>query len=685
MNEDRIRSALRAEAQGAEATEAKWDGVRRRARVVGRTRRTQRFLVAGLSAAAVIAVVVGIFVAIEDGDDRGLIAPEPTQEPSGPNGAPPFVVTVAASGAIQIRETGSGEVVRRLDASSDPDFGVPRLAASPDGRYVFFDRVVSDGACADEARELLRYDVVSSASVVIVEGIKFSVSPDGTQVAYVTGDVTAESCLTGAEPASERAELVVRKMEGSGERRWGSVADSYLNDLSWSPDSRKVSFTLTDVSDPSRRESFRVIDPDDAATSNIQEAEEIAVPDATRPLGFLTGDEYLGTSEPEDGTQVIGFDREGQGVRVLGTLRGVAEVLGAAPSRDGKHVLVVRQSPQGAAISTGEPVEHSLDLVSEGVGAPHHVADDVIAAAWLERLPAGEEADPSSASGPPKTIVAASADGPIVELDTATGKVIRTIARRDRQTNLRLEGIVLSPDGKYVFFEQAVADPQRGCTIDDPAAGQIMRVARSGGEPEPVVTGRWPAISPDGRSLAFISYERCSTPGRLAVIAAENGEDAQLWEAPSGYSVDGTIGWDAGGTSVGVKYGRTDAKKWAVGYVDTTSDQRGLDVAELDFHPYSGVLHRTGARTRHVANYAPARDPGTYGFTEGDGTDVILGTGFVGFGVGELLAWTSDAAVRDCLYIVEGTGEPRTQLWWRSCRGNDDPVELPGSFTAAAW
>lgn len=108
---------------------------------------------------------------------------------------------------------------------------------------------------------------------------------------------------------------------------------------------------------------------------------------------------------------------------------------------------------------------------------------------------------PSGAHPRPATLVAVTTAGAVEVLDPTSGKLIRTLA-----SGATGDAIALTPDGRTVYY-QAMS----GCF------GQVMRVPVSGGTPSPVVAGSLPAISPDGRLLAYAVEP---------VIAADNAPPA---------------------------------------------------------------------------------------------------------------------------------------------------------------
>jgi WD40 repeat protein len=94
----------------------------------------------------------------------------------------------------------------------------------------------------------------------------------------------------------------------------------------------------------------------------------------------------------------------------------------------------------------------------------------------------------------PPTVVAYSSQGRIVELSSATGKALRTLATtRIRKDSVAPAGsLAASPDGKTVYYD-----------TDTDTDTELWQVPRAGGTPVRIGVGRIPAVSPDGKTLAY--------------------------------------------------------------------------------------------------------------------------------------------------------------------------------------
>jgi hypothetical protein len=159
----------------------------------------------------------------------------------------------------------------------------------------------------------------------------------------------------------------------------------------------------------------------------------------------------------------------------------------------------------------------------------------VVAAVAVVRSDDGDgtsvQTPPAGSTSAPSEIVAATDDDRVVVLDTATGAELRSLADgADAQTT-----IAVTPDGARVFFDRPsspASDPPR----------ELATVPTSGGEAQRLIGGAGqPAVSPDGRLLAFVTYSPRTDqgqPNRLSVV--ELPESFEGW-IPNVVG-DGTVG-----------------------------------------------------------------------------------------------------------------------------------------------
>jgi hypothetical protein len=170
-------------------------------------------------------------------------------------------------------------------------------------------------------------------------------------------------------------------------------------------------------------------------------------------------------------------------------------------------------------------------LVGAGAGLAA-VAAIVVGAAALRGLvyeqQTGDPPTPTPDTKPvgwPETFVGLRG-GEIVLVDVASGDVVRVLV--DRSTlggpsdEIGTADLEVSPDGSTVYFVP-FGKPER-----------IMSVPTAGGTPTPVVEGRKPAISSDGRFLAYVT---CA--GELGIC----GEGVSVLDLQEGSEQHWTVGF----------------------------------------------------------------------------------------------------------------------------------------------
>lgn len=131
--------------------------------------------------------------------------------------------------------------------------------------------------------------------------------------------------------------------------------------------------------------------------------------------------------------------------------------------------------------------------------------------------------------GPRPNQIAAIHGGSVVLLDGRSGKTLRTLATHAEATTggfPYLEGVAFAPDRSAVFY----------ALVGDCGPATIFRVAADGSGPsEAVVAGVSPALSPDGRKLAYavsVAGPVASGPVAAGPVASGAGEEAPGPDGP---------------------------------------------------------------------------------------------------------------------------------------------------------
>ena len=266
----------------------------------------------------------------------------------------------------------------------------------------------------------------------------------------------------------------------------------------------------------------------------------------------------------------------------------------------------------------------------------------------------------------------------LVVVDTASGQVLRVLAQFDdpdtfvEETGEPFAGgsflgaFALSPDGRTVYWE-------RCC---EPAPGTVFRAPVEGGEPEQVVNGAYPAISPDGSRLAVVVLQW------IAVVDLRTGESTRFAASEESSPAELTnITWSPDGRSVVFEqYGNApgEGRVMVLDVDDAASldDARSVVAANDDGTPMfptfdgQGRLHVVRQQRLHAGVDGPAQalvvDPDT-------GTEVSrrpLATAVAHQGhdaSGTYLIRT----------FVDGVVQYRTT--------GGEPVTLAGGYRAGVW
>jgi hypothetical protein len=151
-------------------------------------------------------------------------------------------------------------------------------------------------------------------------------------------------------------------------------------------------------------------------------------------------------------------------------------------------------------------------------------------------LPA-QAATTSGPPDPPSTFIAVQASAPsAVVVSTTTGSVIRILT--DGSLQFTNNGLALTPDGRHIFATWVSAHTP-GAWI-----GELDTSSNSA--PAFVAEGTEPAVSPDGRSLAYIT-----DAGKVAVRDLRSGR-TRFWDRATGltctdWPINSQVAWTGDG------------------------------------------------------------------------------------------------------------------------------------------
>ena len=275
---------------------------------------------------------------------------------------------------IEVISSTTGHVIRTLATDVGVVRGLPSLSVSPAGT-VYFNNHASFGP----VDQILSVPVTGGVPSHIADGRSPAVSPDERFLAYISNDNT----------------IVVENLRTHAIRSWTDTPESDLWSLSWSPDSRFLSFTqVAPTIAPTSSNSPRTI-----ATAYVvldTRTSSLALGPARR-LVLAAGVSWAGFMAQKRGGQLLGVGlapRRGGAVRLVAIdarsgriIRSLVHIPGGlfkANSLDGPEGTI-QADPSGkyllvAASGTGSG---QLYRWASGTARPIAIAKGVVRAAWV--------------------------------------------------------------------------------------------------------------------------------------------------------------------------------------------------------------------------------------------------------------------------------------------------------------
>lgn len=493
--EQRLRAAMQARVDHVDASELRVRDVDPQ-----RSRRMWPALVAGFAVVVVVALVVALLAS--GNDDPAL--PAATSYPS-------RIVAVTYDGKLQVLDSRTGRVIRTLARDADATKGHAGVSVSPDGKRVYFTRKIS--ATCDENLNGKPDPLTEIASVPITGGrvrteasnVRWpAVSPDGRYLAF-----------SGIPNCSDAGRSIVLKSLSTGlMRAFDSVNIPYgtpgtVSGLAWAPDSRHLVFRWEVLG------SYPWV-LDTATAKSVDDAHRVLIGDGSGVDGYL-GDTTLllgmsAQASPSLRQDVIAIDPEsGARVRTLFEIPDPCCGATAASDPTGSHVLVA-----GA----------KLYRWTVGDARPTRVGGRVAVATWVPGSGGRRVLTPPPAPG---RIVAVTRDGRLVVASSRDGHMIRLLA-----DDYGGGGFALSPDGTTVYYARHTT---RSCV--NPVGDQsldLVALPIGGGEPTLVASDSLdPAVSPDGRWLAYSGVPNCSpVTNSIVVRDLQQGGAPRTWASTTG-------------------------------------------------------------------------------------------------------------------------------------------------------
>lgn len=437
-----------------------------------------------------------------------------------------YVLGFADRQSLRVRQA-DGEQDYEVIPSSEMRFR--GVTFSPDGESIYYAARVAD------AHTLYTLPAAGGTARALMSGVDSLVtfSPDGRQLAFISEDKSkgTSSLVVASIDGREARTLAQRK----------SPAFFSVEGPSWSPDGRHIVCAAVD----GPKVEFRAIAID-------------VVTGAERPIGTRAWDWMKRVAWLPDGSGLLvlarkkGRDKncqlwllsypDGEAQRIT---RDLNDYRGLSLSADGRRLALVATevqsdiwivpaddasraapiatggihgrngldwTPDGQIVFTSEVGGVTdLQIVNSSGGQPRrlHVSD-------------GNPHYPSVSSDGRYAVFTSGRNGKprIWRLGLATGELLElTSGDLDIHPDF-------SPDGRWVIYSSVRSGVRR-----------LWRVAITGGEAMALTDAHaeYPAVSPDGRQVAFLYASGSTRTGQVAIVPIEGGEAAMLTSFPGSH------------------------------------------------------------------------------------------------------------------------------------------------------
>ena len=428
------------------------------------------------------------------------------------------------------------------------------LAFAPDGKNIYFTARDS----SDRGPALMRVSAFGGAVQYLISEVNsfITFSPDGKSLAFMRGDRNGDRTsmiIADAETGKDQRVLTVREkpenVVGSG--------------ISWSPDGQMIAFAASDTNEEGS--ALWAVNTADGSISRIGDAVEnrivnivwVAdggglivnrnssndagdgkiwfVPYPRGEARQITNDTFgysvfsLGVSL--DNKLAVMHERSDPQIRMApdGDLQNSRNILGGARSRaEGKHGLAA--APDGKILFTASANgSRTIWEMDAGGGSQRQLT---ASQKDVEDRQIGVTADnrflvfDSNRSGSSE-IWRANRDGSDLIPLTSGGGNIQP---------------VVSPNGSWVVYT-AASEGKHG----------LRRVSIEGGEPIQITTEKkfWPAISPDGRYIAFAQSRSDANPYQvISIIPFDGGAAIKTFEVPVSSVLYNRLRWSPDGKAI---------------------------------------------------------------------------------------------------------------------------------------
>ena len=340
-----------------------------------RRRRRRRWFMGFLVVVVTVGIIAAVVLVRASSASRspGHKTAEPTRPPAS---AAPAEVVVWEHFRLDVLASVSGHVIRTLATDVAEFRGLPSLSVAPSGT-VFYDNHAYIGPSPTD--RIYRVPVSGGAPSYIADGRTPAVSPDGRFLAYVTNDPFNATVVNEA--------ITIEDLRTHATRSWTDTApEADLWALSWSPDSRLLSFSQTSLPPGGATTSSGVATSylflDTAAPVLTGDAaQRIPVAPGVSWACFITGTGSralvgVGEVQTRSGLRLVAIDaHSGRTIQSLVTIPGALDATVQADA-SGKHLVIAASG--GGSVGYGH-----LYRWTDGSAYPTSIAPGVLVAAWV--------------------------------------------------------------------------------------------------------------------------------------------------------------------------------------------------------------------------------------------------------------------------------------------------------------